>query len=139
MFFRVFKVGVLGISCKNTRMCVLLGSPPGGSQQLQHRQVGVSGHRVSHIKSAWSVFPEEIEPVHEFHPPGLPPGQIGLGGEVDEGVVVSNQGTFIALHKASPLCESVEDTQEFLFTCGVIAFSRDKLLAGIGNDMVSLH
>ena len=90
MYFRAFQVGVLGIPCKNTRVCMLLGSLPSGSQQLQHRQVGVSGHRVSHIKSAWSVFPEEIEPVHEFHPPGLSPGQIGLGGKVYEGVMVSN-------------------------------------------------
>ena len=81
-----------------------------------------------------------IKTLKKFHLACLAPGQF-LSFQVCEWAVVSDQcdWEFATFKVATPFMQGSDDSEQFLFSGGVVNFSRDELCRGISNDIAALH
>lgn len=86
---------------------------------------------------ALGVFELEVILLEELHPSGLAMGQLRLGGEVMQGVMVGVDNEVHSIQVVLPGLQCMHHSQQFLFMCWVIPFCSIKL-PGSESDWASV-
>jgi hypothetical protein len=122
------KVGILGELLADLRSEFSRGRPGGDGGD---GEVGATGNGVGyHILAAFEVEGLVFKTLEKEGPASGTTSKESLRLEMMEGSMIGVQGERATLEIDSPLGKSMDDSEEFLFIGGVIAFSWVHLLRG---------